>query len=98
MLVPGGILRWDYTHRQDKMDLLLSVSDTQNRVVQIYGLFGFIRRIPYLATVARSALRTDKARWNFPWSVVGHEVLQCSVEAAANASRVEAGQKAGQLA
>ena len=95
ILVPGGILRWDYTHRQDKMDLLLSVSDAQNRVVQIYGLLRFIRKLPYFEKISRGTSHTDEARWNVPWSIVGNEVLQCSVEAAANSSRVDAGREKG---
>jgi beta-1,2-mannosyltransferase len=91
MLIPGGILRWDYAHRQDKLDLLLSVSDAQNRVVQIYGLLRFIRKMPYFAKMSRGTSLTDEALWIFPWSVVGNEVLQCSIEAAANSSRVDAG-------
>lgn len=91
MLIPGGILRWDHAHRQDKMDLLLSVSDAQNHVVQIYGILRFIRTIPYFTKLSRDPLPTDEARWNFSWSIVGNEVLQCSVEAGANSSRVEAG-------
>lgn len=91
-------LRWDYAHRQDKMDLLLSDSDAENRVVQIYGLLSFIRRIPYLTKMRSGTSLTDEARWNLPWSVVGNEVLQCSVEAAANASRIEAGREQDSIA
>ncbi|KAF7590099.1 hypothetical protein BBP40_003255 [Aspergillus hancockii] len=68
-----------------------SVSDAQSRVVQIYGLLRFIHIIPYFAKMSRGTSLTDEALWNFPWSVVGNEVLQCSVEAAANSSRIDAG-------
>ncbi|KAH8435409.1 Beta-mannosyltransferase 1 [Aspergillus melleus] len=88
LLIPSGLMAWDYPQQEDVTTLFFSVSDAETRVLHLHGLLDFIRGLPYFRLFDGSVPIETFTR-NFPWSVVGNEVLHCSLDAAANSNRMD---------
>ena len=87
ILIPNSISRWDLSDGQDIMTLSISVADKTVQITRLHGLMKFIKHLPYFDEFLKhDVLQGGEAWWNFRWSVVGNDVLACSVEAAGNSS------------
>ncbi|QMW36991.1 hypothetical protein G4B11_000227 [Aspergillus flavus] len=90
ILIPSSIARWVYNSREDMMEVSFSIADENIHILRLYGVLSFIRSLPYYSRfLAFDNPHHDDASRNFRWSVVGNEVIACSVEAAANSSRAD---------
>lgn len=87
-LIPGGLMPWDSRQEEDVTTLFFSVSDAETRVLHLHGLLDFIRSLPYFQ-LSDGHLQIESFTPNLPWSVVGNEVLHCSLDAAANSNRMD---------
>ncbi|KAH8693980.1 hypothetical protein BGW36DRAFT_361802 [Talaromyces proteolyticus] len=85
ILIPNSIIRWDQRH--DKITLSVSVADKTVQIVYLHGILRLTNSLPLFPEFLKQDFsQGGEALWNFRWSIVGNDVLACSIEAVANAS------------
>jgi len=98
ILIANSISHWDRSNGQDVMTLSFSVDDSSVQVTRLHGLAAFIERLLHFHdSLKHSISKGGEGFWDLRWSVVGSEVLACSVEAATNYSATLQSQPAERL-
>ncbi|KAF5854947.1 hypothetical protein ETB97_010546 [Aspergillus alliaceus] len=82
IFIPNSIVRWDLSNKQDIMTVSVSVADQTVQILLLHGLAEIIHNL-LSPDCQRYATSQDDS---YHWSLVGAEVIACSVGAAGHSS------------